>query len=146
LTIVGFGLAALAQLDPDLDPDEKGRVGGPGYNALLAAAALVVLVLWSALTRGGWSFWVAGLSLRRVDGRPAGRGQSALRTLLAGLPLCAASALSSFFGVSPKTHAIYHYVVEFLPLGVALVMVGLILWRPACTWYDRLVGTRVVPR
>src|SRR5262249_7224436 len=83
------GTARLA--DPERDPG--------GTRDLVACLVVVgtpplLCVLWALLTRGGVTFRLAGLSLRRGSGGRAGRLQCAWRALVFWAPVVALLGLS----------------------------------------------------
>jgi hypothetical protein len=107
---------------------------------------LTYWVAWSFLFRGGFSFWWAGIVLRRADGRNAARWQCGLRALLVWGPVGALFLLAL---------VVAHFVpaMGWLHLGIwalgALLLpayVVLALWNPERALHDRLVGTYLMPQ
>jgi hypothetical protein len=131
-------------------------------TAIITGAALGMLsgpilwVLWAFLARGGISFRIAGLALVRRDGRPAGRWQSAWRTLVVWGPVTAllmgSVVLEGWYWATwqvddPRWWAAWlSRGMWWLGAGMVLGWVVLALRSPSRALHDRLAGTFVVPR
>jgi membrane protein implicated in regulation of membrane protease activity len=111
----------------------------------VTAAVVAVWVVWAFLTRGGLTFHLGGVYLRRRDGREATRLQCAGRELLVWGPvmLLPAAALTAA-GEVPGVPLVY-----FGPWWGSLVLL-LVYAVVAVRWprrgpHDRLLGTWLVP-
>lgn len=136
-----------------------GEMEGMWAGAMLFVVPFPLLwVLWAFLLRGGFTLRLAGITLRRSNGRRALRIQCAWRALLVWAPVVALLALSAWLdqvwvaawfrhSVSLYERA---YWLSWLCWGLALALlpiyVGLALWMPNRSLHDRLAGTYLVPR
>jgi hypothetical protein len=124
-----------------------------GWSVLLWP---VLWVVWAFLTRGGWTFRLAGLTLCRADGRPATRTQCLWRAFLVWAPVTALLLFSDrllvwywqtwdvqhpYAWAYPLSHACW-----WLAAGLLVGYVALALLYPARSLHDRLAGTYLVPR
>jgi hypothetical protein len=113
-------------------------------------------VIWAFLTRGGFSYRLAGIALVRGDGRPASRLQCAWRALLVWTPLTGLLVLSLWLeshywsmwelGAPPRWMLPLASASWYAALLLLAGYVLLALWRPARTLHDRLAGIYLVPR
>jgi hypothetical protein len=119
--------------------DLEASLVGVGTPALLC-------ILWALLTRGGLTFRLAGLSLRRGSGRRAGRLQCAWRALVFWVPVVTLLGLSAWVQTASPGRALLAFGLWCAAVGVLVGYVLLALWSPARGPHDRLAGTYLVPR
>jgi hypothetical protein len=135
---------AASHADPG-HPAPRGDVGlVPDLVAVIAPPLLCVL--WALLTRGGLTFRLAGLSLRRGSGRRAGRLQCAWRALVFWAPVVALLGLSVWVQTEFPGRPLLAFGLWCAAVGVLVGYVLLALWSPARGPHDRLAGTYLVPR
>jgi eukaryotic-like serine/threonine-protein kinase len=113
-------------------------------------------VVWAFVARGGFSFWIIGLSLVRSNGKPAGRFQCAWRALLVWLPATALLLLSAwcnavYWSRWPQATAsgilLWASCLTYWAAIVTLLLCAVLaLWMPNRSLHDRLAGTYLVPR
>jgi eukaryotic-like serine/threonine-protein kinase len=108
-------------------------------------AVLALWCIWSFLLRGGLSYRLMGIHLRRSDGRKAARWQCALRVLLVWGPvvlvLCLALLVHIRFPEAVKPAlAIWFGAVLLLPAYLWSA-----LRSPGQAWHDRILGVYLVP-
>jgi len=117
-----------------------------GNIVIMLITCCVAWVGWATIFRGGVSYWLTGISLRRRDGRKAGRLQCAVRALLPTVPV----ALFYFAAITIATSApewswlylsIWAIGTLLLPLHFVLALIN-----PTRSLNDRMVGTYMVPR
>jgi hypothetical protein len=104
---------------------------------------------WSAVTRGGLLLGLMGLSLVRLDSRPAGRWRCALRAALSWgviVALLAASRLLGGVGAGQGARHFASWALWGLALAVTAAFPIDALLNPARTFLDRLSGTWIVPK
>lgn len=115
---------------------------------------LLVPSLWAAATRGGLSYRLVGLALRRKDGTSAGRWRCAVRTFVVLAPIVLTFLptvlidrprvpASSGAGLSPTT---VRFTLEIVQAAAIVLSMVVIARRPHRAWHDALVDTVVVPR
>jgi hypothetical protein len=121
----------------------------------------VLWVVWAFLTRGGLSYFAAGIGIVRSDGRPAGRFRCAWRAFLVWIPLgvlvLAAFWLDDWYWSSnwysspsgPPLAPVGALWVSWLLGWTAWLLLGayliLALRYPSRSPLDRLAGTYLVP-
>jgi hypothetical protein len=129
------------------DPEQPaaGR-GGLDPEVALGIGPALLCVLWALLTRGGLTFRLAGLSLRRGNGRRAGRLQCAWRALLFWAPVVGLLSLSVWVQTEFPGRAVLAFALWCAALGVLIGYMLLAVWSPARGPHDRLAGTYLVPR
>src|SRR5262249_10303057 len=76
------------------DPEDVAKTGWTVFWMILVPA--LWCVLWALFTRGGFTFRLMGISLRRADGRRAGRLRCAWRALLFWAPVATLLGLSAW--------------------------------------------------
>ena len=113
-------------------------------------------IAWAFLTRGGFSYRLAGIALVRGNGRPASRFQCAWRALLVWAPVTGLLALSFWLevrywdawelGNAQRWLLSLASASWYAALLLLAAYVVLALWRPARTLHDRLSGIYLVPR
>jgi uncharacterized RDD family membrane protein YckC len=106
---------------------------------------LVLWCAWSFLVRGGLSYRLAGIHLRRTDGRKAARWQCALRVLLVWGPIVC---------ILIAAILVHETVPQIAKLALAMWL-GAVLLIPAYLWsalrspsqalHDRILGIYLVP-
>jgi hypothetical protein len=134
------------------------EVAADVWRVLLAFAAWpCVWAAWSAITRGGLTMRLAGITLRDRDGKPAARWRCAWRSLLAWLPVLALLLLSFWLDVGriahgPAESSAWMGAAAWLAWWAwwqALLLLPLYLWMsvrwPHRGFHDRLAGTYPVP-
>ncbi len=121
---------------------------GGGLQFLSAALGSLVAawVAWAFLTRGGFSFWLVGLTLLRGNGRKALRLQCAWRALLVWTPFVALLWLSGYVHERFAAAAWLAHGLSWLAIGLLLLYVLVALRYPDRALHDRLSGTYLVPR
>ncbi len=112
---------------------------------LYMAVVLAVWCAWSFLLRGGLSYRLAGIHLRRQDGRKAARWQCALRVLFVWGPVvCILTAAIMLHETFPEATRL----ALAMWLGAAL-LVPAYLWSalrsPSQALHDRILGVFLVP-
>ena len=118
----------------------------------------VIWLVWAFLLRSGFTSRLAGIALRRSNGRKALRIQCVWRTVLVWLPVAALLCLSVWLdGVwlghwhendLAGSESAYRlsWICWVLALALLPLYVGLALRLPQRSWHDRLAGTYLVPR
>ncbi|MFN4261152.1 MAG: protein kinase domain-containing protein [Gemmataceae bacterium] len=106
----------------------------------------LIWVLWSWLTRGGWSLPLVGLQLIRRDGRRVRRLQCAWRSLVVWAPVVVLLSLAVGTDYYGPSLAWLHGPLWWLTLGWLVGYVLLALWFPARSLQDYLAGTCLVPK
>ena len=118
----------------------------PFWIIVISLLPFVILVIWSGLTRGGFSLRASGLCVVRSDGRSARWHLYLLRSILAAAPFLVVQFLITWIDL-------WH--VESLWLSVILykVLIGLFVVYgvftiafPKRAPHDWLLGTYLVPR
>jgi hypothetical protein len=143
----GFSQPSFARVLRLADPARD-----PALSRDLVPALIVVFfppllcVLWALLTRGGFTFRLAGLALRRGSGRRAGRLQCAWRALLFWAPVATLLALSVWVQIALPARAALAFGLFCAAVGVLVGYALLALWFPERGPHDRLAGTYLVPR
>ncbi len=112
---------------------------------LVLSPPLIFGPVRALIFRGGLSFWMAGITVVRWNGRPAGRMRCALRDLLHWFPFTAFLTASLVLQcLSPEMVALRTF---FFALSLA-TLVGMIVFGlrdPERTPVDKLLGTYLVP-
>jgi hypothetical protein len=124
--------------------------------------ALIVIpmmwVFWGFISRGGVVLSFSGLELVRRDGRRASFLQCLFRGLLFWTPLSLVWGLSAWLEfhywsnwsdplMRDQTWSIWlSWLLWWIGAGLLGVYLALLLYRPDRAWYDRVVGTWIVPR
>ncbi len=147
-SVTDFGQGDFERAAQHADPRHPAT---PEEGEVVRALAVVVAppllcVLWALLTRGGLTFRLAGLSLRRGNGRRAGRLQCAWRALLFWAPVTGLLALSVWVQAEYPARAVLAFALWCAALGVLIGYALLALWSPGRGPHDRLAGTYLVPR
>lgn len=112
---------------------------------LLLIWPLFIWPLFAVVFRGGLSFWFAGLTLVRTDGRPAGRLRCGVREWLVWLPFTAFLFASLFIQYKFPSLVTLRTACWLVAAFTLPVMVAIALRKPAQGPHDRLLGTHVVP-
>jgi hypothetical protein len=123
-----------------------------GYLAFWPAA----WIIWAALSRGGFSYSLAGIRLVQSQGRPASRWQCAWRTGLVWMPVagvlicsvaleCSAAAVWSGGHPSPWL-GWFGWMLWWVGMSLPPLYGVLALWWPTRSPLDRLAGTYLVPK
>jgi hypothetical protein len=124
--------------------------------------ALIVIpmmwVFWGFISRGGVVLSFSGLELVRRDGRRASFLQCLYRGLLFCTPRSPDWGLSAWLEfhyrsnwsdplMRDQTWSIWlSWLLWWIGAGLLGVYLALLLYRPDRAWYDRVVGTWIVPR
>ena len=103
-------------------------------------------MIWDGITRGGFSWKLAGLGLVRWDGQPAPRWRCGWRSLVTWAPPFALLALANWLYWRGLTIGWAAWVPFGLALALLPAYVASALYSPSCGPHDRLSGLRVVPR
>ena len=112
---------------------------------LLLVWPLLIWPLFAVAFRGGLSYWFAGLTLVRTDGRKVGRFRCGVRELVVWLPFTACLLVSLIIQYQwPELVTVRTF---FWLLGVLALplMVAAALRKPAQGPHDRLLETHIVP-
>jgi uncharacterized RDD family membrane protein YckC len=115
------------------------------YGFVVICGAGLLFVLWAFLTRGGLTFRLMGISLRRADGRPALRLQCAWRALLFWTPVVTLLALSLYVQVEHVELVALSFWLWMSALALLLGYMLLGLWSPTRSLHDRLSRTYLMP-
>jgi hypothetical protein len=105
----------------------------------------VLLVLGSALFRGGISLMLAGIALVRADGFKASRRQCGLRTAIVWLPISILLYGSTALQLFAPEHAYFAAVLWLFALTLLPIYIGIAIRFPTRAPQDRIVGTHMVP-
>jgi hypothetical protein len=146
VTIVDFGPVhlerAALRADANAEVEPEGRLVG---FFLLILAPVLWCVVWAFATRGGWTFGLVGLSLRRANGRRALRIQCAWRALLFWAPVALLLLLSVWVQTRFPERPVLAFGLWCSAVGVLVGYMLLALWFPQRSLHDRLAGTYLVP-
>lgn len=133
--------------------DIQSSIAGIVPATLVASVILpVIWILWAMIWRGGFTWSLMGLMLVDQLGRPAPRWRCGLRALLIWLPIAAVFALLPWCPPhrpsSPTLEGFLtaYFVVLSAVFGILLIYLGVSLWKPGRSVFDRLAGIHVVPR
>jgi hypothetical protein len=116
-----------------------------GLIIFLGICVLVNLT-WVLIFRGGLTFRLVGIVLRRRNGRPALRVQCAWRAFLFWLPLVTLIAASVWVQASHPERSALAFWLLCGPGVVLLVYLVMALWFPRRALHDYLARTYLVPR
>jgi eukaryotic-like serine/threonine-protein kinase len=132
----------LAQKD-----DAAVNVGKGVYfvSATSVAVCVAGFIAFAVVFRGGLSYWLAGLTLVRADGRLAERWRCGLRELFVWLPLVALLAFAALLQIVYPQDKLLRLFVAILCFGLLLGWVIVAVRLPGRGPHDRLAGTFVVP-
>jgi serine/threonine protein kinase len=106
----------------------------------------LILIIWAFLFRGGVTLSMMGLTLVCSDGSKASRLRCALRACVALLPLSLLLLLSLIVMAVFRESSIFALAAWCLALTYIVSCIVLALVFPNRTWYDRVVGTYLVPK
>ncbi len=132
------------------------------YSAILGAMVIPLMwVFWGFITRGGFCLYFSGMELVRRDGRKASFLQCLVRGLLFWGPLIIITGLSARLDIEYWENwngfdaagndplwwlSWLSWLLWWGAVALLAVYLALTLWRPDRSWYDRIVGTWIVPR
>ncbi|HYT92820.1 MAG TPA: protein kinase [Gemmataceae bacterium] len=147
ITVVDFGPVHLERAAVRAIADADAEAAGPPLEAfVLILGPMFWCVLWAFATRGGWTFGLVGLSLRRANGRRALRIQCAWRALLFWAPVAVLLILSVWVQTRFPERPILAFALWCSAVGVLVSYMLLALWFPRRSLHDRLAGTYLVPQ
>jgi hypothetical protein len=126
--------------------EERENVQSAVNLSIMLTIFVAVWIGWAFLFRGGITFWITGIALRRQDGRQAGRFQCGLRAVLLIVPVWVLYIAALLIAVAlPPWSWLY---VPLWAAGTVLLLLNftLALVYPTRSLCDRIVGTYLVPR
>jgi serine/threonine protein kinase len=151
--IVCFGptygvLSGMMTGPPTIEGEQPPALAASWRYALATAYGFFPLLwmIWDAITRGGFSWKLAGLGLVRWDGQPAPRWRCGWRSLVTWVPPFALLALANWHHWKGFTPGWPAWVAFGLALALLPAYAASALASPSCGPHDRLSGLRVVPR
>ncbi len=112
---------------------------------------IILIIVWTFLTRQGISLPLSKITLVDAAGRRAPRWRCAARIALFWLPWLALIGLSEInwrttLAALGWAAPLLNWAVPIALLGLAVVYIISLFWSPARSFHDRLAGTFLVPR
>ncbi len=118
----------------------------PWTLLVLAASPYILIVVWDAIFRGGFSAWLAGIGYVNRTGHRAERWRHALRSAALWLPAAAVTVAIAAVDVYFISHLPYSIHLLTLLLLLPLVFVAVSVYSPQRGLHDLLSGTFPVTR
>ncbi len=115
------------------------------FVMILVQIPFLVLIVWSAVSRGGLPFWLLGVNIVRRNGVRASRWLIGWRSLIAWTPMMMLNGAIVAIDIYWPEMAWLATTLHLSMLGLLLIYTAIALRWPDCGPQDWLAGTRLMP-